>query len=343
DYDRHPLKAGGEEIPMLNMRRRDFVALLGSVAAAWPLAARAQQPAMPVIGFLRSTSSADLGHLVAAFRQGLREAGFVEGQDCAIEYRWADNQLDRLPVLVADLLRRQLALIIGNTPSALAAKAATMTVPIVFVTGGDPVKVGLAASLNRPGGNVTGVSFFSVELGAKQLGLLRELRPGAARIAVLVDPKFPTTERLLSDVRAAASAIGQQIEVLYISSDREIETAFTTLVQRGAGALLSGSGGFFLSQRERIVALAARHRIPAIYVLRDYVMAGGLMSYAASVTDAYRQAGIYAGRILKGEKPGDLPVMLPTKFELAINVKTAKALGLEIPDKLLALADEVIE
>ena len=238
---------------------------------------------------------------------------------------------------MADLLRRPVAVIVGNTPAALAAKAATTTVPIVFVTGGDPVRVGLVASLNRPGGNVTGVSFISVELGAKQLGLLRELRPGAARIAVLVDPKFPTTERFVSEVRAAASAIGQQIEVLYVSSDREIETAFTTLVQRGAGALLGGTGGFLLSHRERIVALAARHRIPAIYILRDYVAAGGLMSYAPSITDAYRQAGIYAGRILKGEKPGDLPVMLPTKFELVINLKTAKALGLDVPDKLLAL------
>jgi putative ABC transport system substrate-binding protein len=244
---------------------------------------------------------------------------------------------------VADLLHRQVALIVGSTPAALAAKAVTATVPIVFVTGGDPVKVGLVASLNRPGGNVTGVSFTTVELAAKQLGLLRELRPGAARIAVLVDPKFPTTERFVSEVRAAASAIGQQLIVLEVSNDHEIETAFTTLVQRGAGALLWGTGWFMLSQRERVVALAARHRIPAMYLLRDYVQAGGLMSYASSNTDAYRQAGVYAGRILKGEKPGDLPVMLPTKFELVINIKTAKALGLDIPDKLLAIADEVIE
>jgi putative tryptophan/tyrosine transport system substrate-binding protein len=244
---------------------------------------------------------------------------------------------------VADLLHRQVALIVGSTPAALAAKAVTATVPIVFVTGGDPVKVGLVASLNRPGGNVTGVSFTTVELAAKQLGLLRELRPGAARIAVLVDPKFPTTERFVSEVRAAASAIGQQLIVLEVSNDHEIETAFTTLVQRGAGALLWGTGWFMLSQRERVVALAARHRIPAMYLLRDYVQAGGLMSYASSNTDAYRQAGVYAGRILKGEKPGDLPVMLPTKFELVINIKTANALGLDIPDKLLAIADEVIE
>ena len=323
------------------MKRREFITLLGGAAAAWPVTARAQQPAMPMVGFVRDATPIVSDDRVIAFRQGLKEAGFVEGQNVAIEYR--SDQTDKLPLVVADLLRRQVALIVGNTPSALAAKALTTTVPIVFVTGGDPVEVGLVASLNRPGGNVTGISFMSVELAAKQLGLLRELRPGAARIAVLVDPKFPTTERLLSEVRAAASAIGQQIEVLYISSDREIETAFTTLIQRGAGALLWGTGEFLFSQRDRVVALAARHRIPAMYILRDYAAAGGLISYAASTTDANRQAGIYAGRILKGEKPGDLPVMLPTKFELVINLKTAKALGLTVPDKLLATADEVIE
>jgi putative ABC transport system substrate-binding protein len=322
--------------------RREFITLLGG-AAAWPFAARAQQPAMPVVGFLRSAPSADSGYLVAAFRQGLKEGGFVEGQDHGIEYRWADNQLDRLPALVADLLHRQVALIVGNTPSALAAKAATTMVPIVFASGDDPVRNGLVASLSRPGGNVTGISFLSAQLGAKQLGLLRELRSGAARIAVLVDPKFPTTERLLSEVKTAASTMGQEIEVLYVSSDREIETAFTMLVQRGAVALLTGSGGFLLSQRERIAALAAQHRIPTMYVLREFVTAGGLMSYAPSITDAYRQAGIYAGRILKGEKPRDLPVMQPAKFEFVINLRTAKGLGLEVPDKLLALADEVIE
>ncbi|MFL5045698.1 MAG: ABC transporter substrate-binding protein [Xanthobacteraceae bacterium] len=325
------------------MRRRAFIALLGGAAAAWPLAARAQQPAMPVVGFLRSGSLTDVPHRVTAFHQGMKETGYVEGQNVAIEYRSDEHQIDRLPLLVADLLRRQVALIVGNTPAALAAKAATTTVPILFMTGVDAVRTGLVASLNRPGGNVTGVSFMSVELGAKQLGLLRELRPGAARIAVLVDPKWPLNELFVSEVQAAASAGGQQLIVLDVSSDREIETAFTTLVQRGAGALLWGTGGFLLSRRERVVALAARHRIPAIYSWREAVAAGGLMSYAPSNTDAYRQAGIYAGRILKGEKPGDLPVMLPTKFELVINVKTAKALGLEIPDKLLALADEVIE
>jgi putative ABC transport system substrate-binding protein len=319
------------------IRRRKFLATLLGAGVAWPLAARAQQPAMPVVGFLPSGP-----HLMTAFRQGLKEAGFVEGQDVAIEYRSAEDQ-SKVPLLVADLLRRQVALIVGNTPAALAAKAATTTVTIVFATGGDPVRDGLVASLNRPGGNVTGVSFISHELAAKQLGLLRELRPGAARIAVLVDAKWPLTEPFVSEVQAAASAMGQQIEVLYVSSGGEIESAFTTLIQHGAGALHVGVGAFLAAQRERIAALAARHRIPAIYVLREWVAAGGLMSYGASTTDAYRQAGTYAGRILKGEKPGDLPVMLPTKFELVINVKTAKALGLEIPDKLLALADEVIE
>jgi putative tryptophan/tyrosine transport system substrate-binding protein len=319
------------------IRRREFLLLGGSAAATWwPLAARAQQT-MPVVGFLPSRP-----YFMTVFRQGLKEAGFVEGQDVAIEYRSAEDQTS-VPLLVADLLRRRVALIVGNTPSALAAKAATTTVPIVFVTGGDPVRDGLVANLNRPGGNVTGVSFISVELAAKQLGLLRELRPGAARIAVLVDPKWPLTEPFVSEVRTAASAIGQQLIVLYASSDREIESAFTTLVQRGASALHVGVGTFLGSQRERIVALAARHRIPAIYVLRDYVDAGGLISYGASTTNAYRQAGIYAGRILKSEKPGDLPVTLPTKFELVINLKTAQAIDLDIPPMLLSRADEVIE
>jgi putative ABC transport system substrate-binding protein len=248
-----------------------------------------------------------------------------------------------VPLLVADLLRRQVALIVGNSTAALAAKAATTTVPIVFATGGDPVRDGLVASLNRPGGNLTGVSFISHELAAKQLGLLRELRPGAARIAVLVDLKWPPTQRFVSELTAAALAVGQQLIVLDVSTGGEIETAFTTLVQHGAGALHAGIGEAMMSRRERIVALAARHGIPTIYNWREAVAAGGLMSYGPSIPDAYRQAGIYAGRILKGEKPGDLPVMMPTKFELVINVKTAKALGLQIPDKLLALADEVIE
>jgi putative tryptophan/tyrosine transport system substrate-binding protein len=321
--------------------RREFITLIGGAGVAWPLMARAQQPAMPVIAFLHSTFTvADAALRAAAIGHGLKEAGFIEGQNVAIEYRSAEGQMDRLPLLVAELLRRQVALIVGNTPAALAAKAATPTVPVVFVTGGDPVSDGLVASLNRPGGNVTGISFITADLGAKRLGLLRELLPGAARIAVLVDPKWPLTERFVSELQAAALAVGQQLIVLEVSSDSEIETAFTTLVQRGAGALLGGIG---LHRLERIVALAARHRIPAIFVSRSYVTAGGLMSYAPSINNAYRQAGIYAGRILKGEKPGELPVMLPTKFELVINLRTAKALGLDVPDKLLALADEVIE
>ena len=325
------------------MRRRAFIALIGGAAAAWPLTARAQQPAMPVIGFVRSTSSADSAHLVAAFRQGLKEAGFIEGQNCAIEYRWADNQFDRLRALVADLLRLPVAVIVGNFNAALAAKAATTTVPIVFASGGDPVGDGLVASLNRPGGNVTGINFLGGELGAKRLELLRQLVPKAATIAVLVNPDRADTEADRRDVLAAARAIGQQLVVLDVGSDQNIEPAFGTIVQRGAGALYVGAGAFTNSHRERFVALAARHALPTIYSQREAVEAGGLMSYGTNIPDAYRHAGVYAARILKGEKPADLPVMRSTKFELMLNLKTAKTLGLEIPPTLLALADEVIE
>jgi putative ABC transport system substrate-binding protein len=325
------------------MTRREFITLLGGGAAARPLVARAQQPAMPVIGFLRSTSLADATRLVTAFRQGLKEAGFVEGQNVAVEYRSAEDHADRLPALVADLISRQVAVIVGNQSSALAAKAATTTVPIVFATGEDPVQRGLVASLNKPGGNVTGVNFFTTVLGPKRLELLRQLVPKATTFGMLVNPNNSDTEAERRDVQASAQVIGQQLIVIDVSSDRDIETAFATFARRGAGGLLVGAGAFLFSNRERVVALAARYTVPASYADREAVAAGGLTSYGPSIVDAYRQVGLYAGRILKGEKPADLPVIRSTKFELVINLKTAKALGLQIPEKLLALADEVIE
>ena len=298
---------------------------------------------MPVIGFLRSASVADVSHLVTAFRQGLKEAGFVEGQNVAVEYRSAEGQSDRLRSLVAELIRRPATVIVGNTASALAAKAATTTVPIVFAVGGDPIKLGLVASLNRPGGNVTGVNFFGGVLGAKRLEVLRQLVPKAATIAMLVHANNPDTETERTDVQAAALVIGQQLLILDVSSERDIEPAFEIFVQRRAGALLVGSEAFLNSHRERIVALAARNGLPTSFANREPVAAGGLMSYGTSIPDAYRQAGLYTGRILKGEKPADLPVIQATKFEFVINLKTAKALGLEFHPQLLATADEVIE
>jgi putative ABC transport system substrate-binding protein len=324
------------------MRRREFIALIGG-AAAWPLAARAQQAAMPVIGFVRSESLADATNLVTAFRQGLKEAGFVEGQNVTVEYRSGEGQRERLQSVVAELIRRPVSVIAGNSVAMLAAKAATATIPVVFASGGDPVQQGLVASLNRPGGNVTGVVFLSGTLGTKRLELLRQIAPKATAIGMLANPNTTETETERTDVQAAAQAIGMQLIVADVSSDRDIEPALAVLVQRGVGALLVGAGGFMTSHRERIVALATRHALPAMYGLREFVAAGGLMSYGTSITDAFRQVGVYTGRILKGEKPADLPVMQSTKFELVLNLKTAKTLGLAIPPSLLALADEVIE
>ncbi len=327
------------------MRRREFVTLLGGAAAAWPLAARAQQPAMPVIGLLSGRSLNDSKPMMAAFRQGLIEQGFVERQNVAIEYRWAEGHYDRLPAMAADLAGRQVAAIlaVGSVPSPLAAKAATSTIPIVFVVGGDPVKFGLVSSLNRPGGNVTGVSVLSGALTAKRLELLRELVPDASIVACLVNPKNPEAESQLMDIRAAGRTVRQKIIVLNASLDHELNDAMATIVRERASGLLVGNDAFFVLRREQLVALAARHAIPTIYFLREFAEAGGLVSYGDSLTDAYRQVGMYIGRILKGMKPADLPVVQSTKVELTINLKTAKALGLEVPPTLLARADEVIE
>ena len=323
------------------MKRREFIMLLGGAAASLPLAARAQQPAMPVIGFLGSSAPA---RYLTAFRQGLREAGYVEGQNVAIEYRWAQYQADRLPDLAADLVRRQVTVIAAHdTPSSIVAKAATTTIPIVFASGGDPVKLGLVDSLNRPGGNVTGVTFVAVELGAKRLGLLHELQPEAVRVGVLVDPNYPLTEPFVSDVQAAALSIGKQIEVLEAPTGRDIDTAFAGLAQKPIDALLVGPSPLLNNRRVQIVTLAAYRRVPAIYSWREAAEVGGLMSYGTSLSDAYRQAGVYTGRILKGEKPADLPVIQSSKFEFVINLNTAKAFGLSFQPGLLAIADEVIE
>jgi putative tryptophan/tyrosine transport system substrate-binding protein len=327
------------------IERRKFLATLGS-AAAWPLAAQAQQAAMPAIGVLIAGTPEAFAPLIAAFRKGLQEIGYVEGQNVAIEYRWANNENNRLPELAADLVRRRVGVIVTpvSTTAALAAKDATATIPVVFSAGADPVQAGLVASLNRPGGNVTGVHFLAATLGAKRLGLLHELRPEAARFAILVNPSNPVSaETMIKDVTAAAATIGRQIEVVTAGSYPEIDTAFTALAQKRVDALLVMADPLFLTRRVQLATLASRHVLPAIYPLREFAEAGGLMSYGSNQTERFRQVGIYTGRILKGAKPADLPVLQATVFELVINLQTARALGIDIPATLIARADEVIE
>jgi putative ABC transport system substrate-binding protein len=323
------------------MRRRAFIAGLGS-ATVCPVVARAQQPAMPVIGYLGL--HADFANFTFAFLQGLKETGYVEGQNVAVEYRWADDQADQLPALAADLVRRRVAVIVaGSTPAAVAAKAATTTIPIVFTSGADPVALGLAATFNRPGGNVTGSVSLAFELAPKRLQLLRELIPNAGVFGVLADPAFPPTQSTIADLQAAARTLGLQLTIVYARADSDLEAAFATFFQQHVGAVLVSDSAFFALRTEQLAALAARHALPTIFPYREYALAGGLMSYGGSRGDMYRQAGIYAGRILKGEKPADLPVQQATKLDLTVNLKTAKALGLTIPETLLATADEVIQ
>jgi putative ABC transport system substrate-binding protein len=326
------------------MRRREFILALGGAASAWPLAARAQQAALPVLGFLCGGSPESDAFRVAAIRQGLNETGYVEGRNVAFEYRWAEDHNERLPALAADLARRRVAVIAtSGTPSAIAAKAASTTIPIVFATGGDPIALGLVASLSRPGGNMTGANFLGGTLIANQFEVLHETTPKTALIGFLVNLTNPNTESETKNALAAAALVGQKLTIVQANTNSELETAFVTLVQQRAGALLVGPDPFFLRRRAKLVELAARQKIPAIYNLREYVAAGGLMSYGTIITEAHRIAGVYAGRILKGEKPADLPVQRSTKVELVINLKAAKALGLTVPPQIVARADEVIE
>jgi len=327
------------------VRRRQFITLLGGAAVTWPLAARAQQAAMPVIGFISGRSPGDSEALATAFRRGLTETGFIEGRNVAIEYRWAEYHNERLPAMVADLVRLKVAVIasISGTPTVIAAKAATTTIPIVFAIGSDPVTSGVVTSLNQPGGNVTGVTFFTVPLGSKRLELLRDFVPKATNVAVLVNPETAVSRTDGANVKAAAQSVGMQAHLMNASTEGQIEDAFKVTVERRIDALLVTADLFFISQRQQLVALAARHAIPVVYYAREFVVAGGLVSYGASETDAFRSAGVYVAKVLNGARPGDLPIMLPTKFELAINLKTAKALGLTVPLIMQMTADEVIE
>ena len=325
------------------MRRREFFGVLGGAAAAWPVAARAQQPAMPVVGFLFFRPPEKSAHILAAFREGLREGGYVEGKNVAIEYRFAGGQLERLPLLAADLVQRQVAVIAAGPRAGEVAKSATAVIPIIFMTGADPVRTGLVANLNRPGGNLTGVTMLATELETKRVSLLKDLVPKAATIAVLVDSNNSSVAFQVEEIQAAARSVGVPVQVVSASSERDFDAAFETIMQWRADALIVAASSYFNDYGDRLATLAARHKIPAIYELREFVEAGGLMSYAPSLVAAFRQVGNYTARILKGDKPADLPVMLPTKFEFVINLRTAKALGLSIPPGLLALADEVIE
>jgi ABC-type uncharacterized transport system substrate-binding protein len=327
------------------MKRREFITLLGGAAVAWPLAARAQQPAMPVVGFLHGGSPAERAHVIAAFRQSLGAAGYVEGQNVIIEYRWADDQLDRLPALAAELVRRRVSVIAtpAGSVATVAAQAATTTIPIVFGSENDPIKAGLVTSFNRPSGNATGVYFLSGGLGEKRLGLIRELLPRADLVGLLLNPNNPLADATTAEVRAAASAVGQQIEVLHASNSQEIDAVLASLLQKRFSAFVLSPDPLFFTRRVQLVTLATRYGIPAIYTSREFAQVGGLMSYGPDLPDVWRQVGNYIGRILKGAKPGDLPVMQSTKLELVINLQTSRAFGLEIPPMLLARADEVIE